>query len=65
MPDTLVIGGQTFTNVAGIKATDDQSAVKTYIAPSGVLTLTDNGTSNCTAYASVVVAIPTATGVDF
>ena len=65
MPDTLVIGGQTFSNVTGIKATDDQSATKTYILPTGTLTVTDNGTSDCTAYASVSVSIPSATGVSF
>lgn len=30
MPDTLIIGGQTFTNVAGIKATDSNNMIQTF-----------------------------------
>ena len=65
MLDTLVISGQTFSNVAGIKATDDQPTTKTYILPTGTLTIADNGTSDCTTYASVTVSIPSTLGVSF
>lgn len=42
--DTLVIFGDTFTNVAGIKATDSNSGTKTYIRPDGTIEITQNGT---------------------
>lgn len=63
--DTLEIFGLEYTNVTGFKATDDNGNIITYIRPSGSITITDNGTSDVTAYASVTVSIPTATGVSF
>lgn len=55
--DTLEIFGTEYTGVTGIKATDDNDQTKTYIRPQGTLSITSNGTSDCTAYASVTVAV--------
>jgi len=35
MPDNLTIFGTTYTNVTGIKATDTNDTVQTFIKPSG------------------------------
>lgn len=65
MADNLEIYDTIFTDVVGIKATDSNGNILTYVRPTGTLTVTDNGTSDCAAYASVIVAIPTAVGVSF
>ena len=58
MADTLVIFGETFTGVTGIKATDSSDATKTYIRPEGTKSITANGTGiDVAAYASVDVAV--------
>ena len=64
MSDTLIIGGQTFTNVAGFKALDSSSSTQTYIKPSGIaqISIGSNGTitEDVAAYASaqINVAVP-------
>lgn len=63
--DTLIIFGTTYTDVAGFKATDSQSATLTYIRPNGTFQATDNGTYDVSSYASCEVAIPSAQGVSF
>ena len=56
--DTLEIFGDEFTNVAGIKATDDNNQTKTYIRPQGTKSISANGTGiDVTAYASVDVSV--------
>ena len=56
--DTLEIFGTEYTNVTGIKATDDQDNVLTYIRPQGTKSITSNGTGiDVTAYASVDVSV--------
>lgn len=56
--DTLEIFGTEFTNVTGIKATDDQSGTKVYIRPQGTKSITQNGTGiDVTEYASVDVSV--------
>ena len=56
--DTLEIFGTEFTNVAGIKATDDQSGTKTYIRPQGTKSISANGTGiDVVNYASVDVSV--------
>lgn len=56
--DTLVVFGTTYTNVAGIKATDSNDATKTYIRPTGTKSITANGTSiDVTEYAAVDVSV--------
>lgn len=60
MSNSLVIGGVTFNNVAGFKATDNGSSVQTFIQPSGSMTISANGTYDITNYASVEVATPSA-----
>lgn len=58
MSDTLVIYGDTYSNVAGIKATDSDSNTKTYIRPTGTKSISANGTGiDVTEYASVDVAV--------
>jgi len=58
MADTLEIFGTEYTNVAGIKATDDNNQTKTYIRPQGTKSIASNGTGiDVTAYASVNVSV--------
>lgn len=60
--DTLEIFGDEFTNVAGIKATDDNDQIKVYIRPQGTKSISANGTGiDVTEYASVDVAVPSST----
>ena len=56
--DTLVIYGDTFTNVTGIKATDDQDGTKVYIRPTGNVNISQAGQTNVAQYATATV--PTA-----
>lgn len=59
MSDTLVIFGETYTGVTGIKATDSNDSTKTYVRPEGTKSITANGTGiDVTTYASVDVAVP-------
>ena len=53
--DTLVIYGDTFTNVTGIKATDDQDGTKVYIRPIGNINITQAGQTDVTQYATATV----------
>lgn len=53
--DTLEIFGDEFTNVTGIKATDDNSNTKTYIRPQGTVNITQAGTTDVTNYATAAV----------
>ena len=57
MPESLKIFGQTYTGVTGIKVTDTNNVVQTYIKPEGTLSITQNGTANVTNYASVSVNV--------
>ena len=57
--DTLEIFGVEYTNVTGIKATDDNDQIKTYIRPQGTKSISANGTGiDVTEYASVDVSVP-------
>ena len=40
--DTLEVFGVEYTNVTGIKATDDNGDIKTYIRPQGTKTISAN-----------------------
>ena len=56
--DTLEIFGDEFTGVTGIKATDNNNQVKTYIRPQGNLAITSNTNStDVTQYATVSVQV--------
>lgn len=58
MSDTLEIFGDEFTNVTGIKATDNNNQIKTYIRPQRTKSITQNGTGiDVTNYASVDVSV--------
>ena len=58
MTDTLEVFGTEFTGVAGIKATDDNGQIKTYIRPQGTKSISANGTGiDVTEYAAVDVAV--------
>lgn len=60
--DTLVVFGNEYDNVAGIKAYDDNGQLKTYIRPQGTKSISANGTGiDVTAYAAVDVAVPSQT----
>lgn len=59
MADTLEIFGTEYTNVTGIKATDENDQIKTYIRPQGVKSISANGNGiDVAEYASVDVAVP-------
>lgn len=55
--DTLEIFGVEYTGVTGIKATDDNDAIKTYVRPDGSTTITENGTVDVTQFASAIVNV--------
>lgn len=58
MSDNLNIFGTTYSNVTGIKATDTNNVVQTFIKPSGTKSITANGTGiDVTEYASVDVSV--------
>ena len=58
MADTLVVFGKTFTDVVGIKATDDNDTVKAYVRPEGTKSITANGNNiDVTSYAAVNVNV--------
>lgn len=57
--DTLEIFGDEFTNVAGIKATDDNNQIKTYIRPQGTVNIISSGNTDVTAYATASVSAGT------
>lgn len=58
MSDTLVIGGNTYTGVTGVKATDGNNNTKTYIRPEGNLPITSNsGSVDVSEYATVSVNV--------
>ena len=58
MTDTLTVFGNTFTGVTGIKASDNNSQIKTYVRPQGTLSVTQNGTGiDVTNYAAVDVSV--------
>ena len=64
MSETLIIGGQTFENVAGFKAVDSSASTQVYIKPAGTkeISVSSNGTvtQDVAAYASaqISVAVP-------
>ena len=59
MGDILEVFGVEYTNVAGIKATDNNDQIKTYIRPQGTKSISENGTGiDVSQYASVDVAVP-------
>lgn len=58
MADTLEIFGTEYTNVTGIKATDENDQIKTYIRPQGTKSISENGNGiDVTEYASVNVSV--------
>lgn len=58
MNDTLVIGGTTYTNVTGVKASDSSDNTMVYIRPTGTKSITANGNNiDVTEYASVDVSV--------
>ena len=59
MSDTLQVFGVEYTGVTGIKATDDNGQIKTYVRPEGTKSITANGTGiDVASYATVDVAVP-------
>lgn len=59
MADTLEIFGVEYTGVAGIKATDDNDQIKTYIRPQGTKSISANGTGiDVSSYATANVSVP-------
>ena len=57
MSDTLQIFGKTFSNATGIVATDNTDTERTFIRPTGTMTINENGTYNVSEYASAEVSV--------
>ena len=58
MSDTLEIFGTEYTGATGIKATDDNGNIKTYVRPQGTISITSNGTGiDVSSYASADVSV--------
>lgn len=57
MSDTLQIFGQTFSNTTGIVATDNTDTERTFIRPTGTMTIDENGTYDVSGYASAEVSV--------
>lgn len=58
MSDTLIIGGKTYSGVAGIKATDSGDNELTFVRPSGTKQISENGTGiDVSAFAAVDVNV--------
>ena len=63
MTDILEIFGTEYTGVTGIKATDDNGNIKTYIRPQGTISITSNGTGiDVSSYASADVSVTQTVG---
>ena len=50
MSDTLEVFGTEYSNVTGIKATDNNGDIQTYIKPEGTINITTKGLTDVTAY---------------
>lgn len=57
MPDILDVFGVRYTGVEGIKATDSNNVVQTYVRPNGTINIVENGTVDVSQYASAVVNV--------
>ena len=57
MSDTLQIFGKTFSNTTGIVATDNTDTERTFIRPTGTVTIDENGTYDVSEYASAEVSV--------
>lgn len=57
MSDTLEVFGQEYTDVTGFKATDDSDNILAYIRPQGTVSITQNGTTDVSQYASASVNV--------
>lgn len=55
--DSLDIFGKRYTGVTGIKATDTNGNVLTYIRPQGTISITNNGSVDVSAYATASVSV--------
>lgn len=55
MTDDLVVFGREYENVTGIKATDDNGQVQTYIKPEGTINITTKGLTDVRLFATANV----------
>lgn len=55
--DTLEIFGVEYENATGIRATDENGVLRSYIRPSGSVNITSNSTVDVTQYAQAVVNV--------
>lgn len=61
MPENLNFFGTTYNNVTGIKVTDTNGVVQTYVKPQGQISITENGTVNVAQYATASVSVSSQT----
>ena len=64
MSDTLEVFGIEYHDVTGIKATDNNGVVQSFIHPAGTLSITNNGITDVTSYASVNVNVSGGTQIN-
>ena len=57
MPDNLDIFGRRFNNVTGIKVTDTNDNILTYVRPQGTIEISQNGTVDVSQYANASVSV--------
>ena len=57
MTDNLEIFGVSYLNATGVKATDENGNVLSFVRPQGTLTITQNGTVDVSSYASAAVNV--------
>lgn len=60
MSDILEIFGTEYSGVTGIKATDNNGNIKTFVRPQGNINITSSGETNVSEYATATVASGTA-----
>ena len=62
MADTIQVYGQTFSDVTGVKLTDDNNQQIRLVKPAGTISISSNGTVDVAAYESATVSVSAPSG---